>query len=191
MILKKEIDNTFYSTRIETYPTKYTLFELDNSQIGEYLCTEDMEFISCGGFEYTLKTKKRLLKNTIVFLMLSQEKILEMEIYDNWQVWPLSIIGRIDFENSQYNIVLHRNEKTTFKHRKLQYYLNIKGTDIQTIAEINFEIECHNVLPINMHRIGYQGEITIKNMNLIIPLTVLKLIEMNLYQYDYNANRND
>lgn len=191
MILKKEIDNKFYSTRIEAYPIKYTLLQLDDSQICEYICTENMDLVYCGGSEYTLKTKKHWLNNTKIFLMLGQEQILEMEVYDNWQVWPLSIIGKIDFECNQYNIILKRNEKITFNNRKLQYSINIKGKEMHTFAEINFEVECYNVLPINMHRIGYQGEITINNMNLIIPLTVLKLIEMNLYQYDFNANRND
>lgn len=42
-----------------------------------------------------------------------------------------------------------------------------------------------------MSKIGFQGKISIQNMDLIIPLAVVNLIEKSLIEYDFMANRND
>ena len=55
-------------------------------------------------------------------------------------------------------------------------------------AQIEFKIEYYNSLPINISRIGFIGEIKSNNLNILILLTVFKLIEMSLIKYEDASN---
>ena len=95
MILKKEIDNSFYSTNLDDYPIRYSVIDKEKGIIGESIFNGGKNYISFGGLEYSILAKRKFLKNTTLLLVLGHEKILEVEIYDTWQIWPLSVIGKM------------------------------------------------------------------------------------------------
>lgn len=141
LILKKEIDNTFYSTRIEEYPIKYSLLDKDSMPIGEYFSKGGESFIYYKGEEYTLNTLTHIIKNSKTFLLLGQEPVLEIEIFNNFQVWPLSIIGRIDYYGTSYNISADKLDKVTSDNRELEYHFRIDIAELKSSAQIKITVE--------------------------------------------------
>ena len=83
---------------------------------------------------------------------------------------------------------MYRSDDITHKNKKLQYLFKISCTNQDAFSEISFEVECYNILPINIQRVGFEGKIDAENINLIIPLVALNFIERSLYEYDINEN---